>query len=147
MTNAVIKSVLLLTDDGSGQTPQVLLARGHQQSNDPIYYQGEMTYAGVDIDTLDADFACDAEPGSTIVVDIVLSNSDNVYTGYATPTVDGNPEDPNGFTCVRQSYEGNSLTLTFLPPKPGQTTGYTKMFFHTSWGIIDPDEETEREPN
>lgn len=143
MTNAVVKSVLVLNEtDGSG-TVDVTLTRGDLvDGSNPPYYEGIMTYGDQEIDVIDAHFSGGVNT-DRVFLRITLGDRGNTFTGIATTQPNGG----TSFQYVSQAISGNTLTLTYSEPPAGTTTGYTKMYFHTSMGVIDPDDEVDRDPN
>lgn len=144
MTNAVVKTFLLLNEsDGSGSVA-ITLNKGNaiNGTNNPVVYEGEMTYNGQSIDVIDAVFSAGSNIDE-VSAEITLGGG-NSYTGLATDQASGG----SGFTNVNQELKNNNttLSLTFVEPAIGETSGYTKMYFHTEQGVIDPAVEVERQP-
>lgn len=160
MTTATIQSVLFLKPGGDS-VPDVELSRGEPTSKkyadtQDVIYEGLMTYTDAEgtypVNILNADFPKDSAGNISVTITLndVNDGSDGssaTFTGIATKS-DGTPLDDVTQTPNPVPAGTTVLTLTFKEPEtPGTTTAYTQMVFPTSIGYIDPEEDTERDPN
>lgn len=151
----VTKTYLILNEvDAEGGVVPVTLGKASQQQTPTGAYPGLMKYQSghveAKIDVVQVHYSNSQSPANNVSLQVTLADSVNYFVGE-NPVKDSQGNPPPYVTSQTLSGDvsgnPNTVTLSYSQPEQSSSAVINELFFNTAQGIIDPDEQIDRDPH
>ena len=143
------KTYLILNEQSGSGSVEVTLKKGAETSG---VYSGILTYQDQNIDVVQARFDA-GDNLDQVTLELKLIDDGNYYTFKSGTSVYATDSNGVELDYIQQSVKtsqggtaNDTLVFTYLEP-PVDTHILKEVYFYTDQGIIDPEDDVEREPN